>query len=263
MDIPFKLVVEEQEAENYAPLVPEEDLLILPHKNKGLVVTRNWIWNYAQSLGVKFFWTFDDNIRVFIRLHKNQRIWLTSGNFLRAQEDFAERWKNLAITGMQYRGFAPSTQYRKPFIINTRVYSNMLIRTAIPFRNRGFYNDDTDLCLQVLKAGWCTILISAFLIGKAATMTVRGGMTPHYQDDGRLEMAQELQRRHPDVVTIIKRWKRWQHHVNYKPFKRNKLERDESYEYDKGVNNFGLSFQRVGGFDNADKDEVLVEGLGR
>ncbi len=99
----------------------------------------------------------------------------------------------------------------------------MLIKTDAPFRNEGFYNDDTDLCLRVLKAGFCTVQFNAFLIYKAATMTVKGGMTPHYQDDGRYKMAKELADKHPDVVTITQKYGRYQHQVNYEPFKKNKL----------------------------------------
>ena len=41
--------------------------------------------------------------------------------------------------------------------------------------------------------------------------------------DGRLLMARSLQRQHPDVVKIVRKWGRWQHHVDYRPFKANKL----------------------------------------
>ena len=47
-------------------------------------------------------------------------------------------------------------------------------------RNNLFYNDDTDLCLRVLKDVLPTIQINAFLIDKATTMTVKGGMTDYY-----------------------------------------------------------------------------------
>ena len=74
----------------------------------------------------------------------------------------------------------------------------MLIKTDIkdykgnPYRNEGFFNDDTDLCLRILKDGYCTILFNAFLIEKSVTMTVKGGLTPYYQGDGRYKMAKEL-----------------------------------------------------------------------
>lgn len=43
------------------------------------------------------------------------------------------------------------------------------------------------------------------------------------KDDGRLKMAQSLVEQHPDVTKIVQKWGRWQHHVDYRPFARNKL----------------------------------------
>ena len=126
---------------------------------------------------------------------------------------------------MQYEKFAPiKAKHDKPFVTNTRIYSCILIDNAISHRWRGRYNEDTDLSLRVLKDGLCTILFYAFLAEKRATMSMGGGNTDElYQGDGRLEMARSLQRQHPDVVKITRKWGRWQHQVDYRPFKANKL----------------------------------------
>ena len=121
-------------------------------------------------------------------------------------------------------------------------------RDGQPYRNVGVYNDDTDLCLRVLKNGWCTILFNAFLIWKMTTMTVKGGNTPIYGKlgggrDGRLLMAQELAARHPDVVKIVRKWGRWQHSVDYKPFRRNRLKLRPGLELPSGTNDFGMKLQ--------------------
>lgn len=242
LGIPFKAVIESQEYDNYAPLVGEDNIIVLPHQNKGLTVTRNWIWDYAQhELKTPYFWTMDDNIRDFYRLHKNMKYRMTSGVFLRAIEDFAERYTNLYICGMQYEMFVPRKKTSPPFISNTRIYSNMLIRTDIPYRNVTFYNDDTDLCLRVLKDGHCTVLFCAFLADKITTMQVKGGMTDYYEKTNkRLEFAKELQRAHPDVVKIVWKFNRWHHQVDYRPFKGNKLIKKPGIEIPEGVNNYGM-----------------------
>jgi len=240
LGVPYKAVVEPQEFDNYAAVLNPENVIVLPHSNKGLVATRNWIWDYAEGLGVERFWTMDDNISEFYRLHDNIKYRTTSGTFLYTMEDFVGRYENVAIAGMNYEMFAPRKRAHPPFILNTRVYSNMLIRTDIPFRNEGFYNDDTDLCLRVLKAGWCTIQFNAFLAKKLPTMTVKGGMTPHYQGDGRLKMARELQQKHPDVVKVIHKWGRWQHQVDYRPFKANRLKRKPGLVIPEGNNEYGM-----------------------
>lgn len=58
--------------------------------------------------------------------------------------------------------------------------------------------------------------------------------------DGRLEMAKSLQRQHPDVVKIARRWGRWQHVVDYRPFKANRLIRRKDVEIPEGVDNYGM-----------------------
>jgi hypothetical protein len=242
LGVPFTAVIEQQEYDQYAPVAGEENIIVLPHQDKGLTVTRNWIWDYAQhELQTPYFWTIDDNVRAFYRLHQNIKYYLTSGVCFRAIEDFAERYENLAITGMQYEKFAPRRQKHPPLVLNTRVYSNMLIKADTPFRNETFYNDDTDLCIRVLKAGYCTALFYPFLAEKITTLTVKGGMTDYYeQTNKRLEFAQELQRAHPDVVKIVWKYNRWHHQVNYRPFRANRLIKRPGVEIPEGVNNYGM-----------------------
>lgn len=241
-NIPYTAVIEKQEYAEYRGVVKAGSILVLPHQNKGLTVTRNWIWDYAQQeLKTPYFWTIDDNIRDFYRLNNNIKYRAKSGAIFRAMEDFTQRYTNLHIAGMQYEMFVPRKRKHPPFILNTRVYSNMLIKTDIPFRNVTFYNDDTDLCLRVLKAGYCTVVFNAFLADKINTMKVKGGMTDYYeQTNKRLEFAKELQDAHPDVVKIVWKFNRWQHQVDYSRFKANKLIRREDVVIPEGVNNYGM-----------------------
>jgi len=251
--VPYRAVVEPQEFDSYAAVIDHKKILVLNHRDQGLVATRNWIWDYAQSIGVRRFWTMDDNIMGFYRLNRNLKTPVTSGTTLRVMEDFTERYENLPIVGMNYFMFASRKSVCRPYIANTRVYSNMLIETNAKdrsgrlFRNEGFYNDDTDLCLRVLKDGWCTVLFNAFLILKSTTMTVGGGMTPHYVGDGRYKMAKELAEKHPDVARISEKWGRYQHQVDYRAFQRNKLVLKAGVEVNDRVDNFGMILQEQRG----------------
>jgi len=134
-----------------------------------------------------------------------------------------------------------------PTLFNTRIYSCILIKNDLSFRWRGRYNEDTDLSLRVLKSGWCTILVQAFICKKVATMRMKGGNTDElYQGDGRLKMALSLQRQHPDVIKITRKWGRWQHQVDYRPFKKNRLIKKEGIEIPEGPNEYGMKLVRVG-----------------
>jgi hypothetical protein len=268
--VPYTAVVEAQEWNDYERAgVAAENLLILPHRDKGLVVTRNWIWDYALSLGVRRFWTFDDNIEGFYRLNRNIKTPVADGTILRAIEEFTERYTNVTISGMNYFMFASRKTKVPPYTLNTRVYSNMLIETDYrdprgkPYRNEGFYNDDTDLCLRVLKDRNCTILFNAFLIMKSTTMTVKGGMTPHYLGDGRRKMAEELAAKHPDVTTITRKWGRWQHQVDYSRFAKNKLIRRSDIVIPEGVNNYGMELEIDEAREATLRREQLTKSLNR
>lgn len=247
--IPFRVVVEPQEFDLYAAVVDPKKLLVTPHSNKGLVVTRNWIWDYACDHGFKRFWTFDDNIRGIWRIYRNLKIKCTTGTPLAAIEEFADRFANLPVCGMQYQMFVARKEVYPPLTLNTRVYSNMLIDTfatdhnSKPFRNEGFYNDDTDLCLRILKDGQCVCLFNSFLIWKMETMKVKGGMTEHYVGAGRWKMAKELQLKHPDVVKITYKFSKWQHSVDYRRFRGNKLILKPGVVIPQGINEFGMTIQ--------------------
>ena len=78
-------------------------------------------------------------------------------------------------------------------------------------------------------------------------MSQTGGMTPHYQGDGRYKMALELQQKHPDVTKITRKWGRWQHHVDYRPFKGNKLIKKEGVVISEGINNYGMKLVKLSG----------------
>jgi hypothetical protein len=258
INVPYIAVIEKQEYRHYAKVIDPKKLLVLPHQNEGLTVTRNWIWDYVQNeLKTPYFWTMDDNIWRFFRLHKNIKYRCKSGTFLYIIEDFVERFTNLYVAGMHYDFFVPRKIKRPPLLANTRVYSNMLIKTDIPYRNVTFYNDDTDLCLRILKDGFCTVLFNAFCCKKIQTMTVKGGMTEYYkQTNKRLEFAKELQQAHPDVVKIVWKWNRWHHQVDYRPFKNNRLiYRDDYVPSGNKVNNYGMVLRNAQGAE-------LQQGIG-
>ena len=126
--------------------------------------------------------------------------------------------------------------------------TNAVLSNGRKLRNELFYNDDTDLCLRILKDGLPTVQINAFLIDKGTTMQLKGGMTDYYLSDeckGRLAFAEELQKAHPDVATITQKFGRWHHQVNYKPFKKNKLIRKEGIIIENKVNEYGMVLKRI------------------
>lgn len=211
--VPFYLVVEPQEADAYAKHFGFERLIILPFHDLGSSIpARNFLWEHSKSAGFERHWMLDDNIRAFYRRYRGRRLYCEPGIALRVAEDFTNRYENIAIAGLNYYKLVPSDQKRPPLQINCHVYSCMLILNSLLFRWRGRYNED--LCLQVLSAGWCTVLLNTFLAEKITTMTMKGGNSAQlYKGDGRLKMARSLERMWPGVVETKRRFHRPQHVV--------------------------------------------------
>jgi hypothetical protein len=263
MRVPYRIVVEEQEAENYRAVVDPAfgTVIVLDPQYqrdydtcddlgdtmpKGSGPARNFIWDHAVSEGHRWHWVVDDNIRVFYRLNRNRKVRLLGGTPFYVLEDFANRYANLAMCGPNYQYFAKQRQPLAPLILNTRIYSCILIRGDIPYRWRCRFNEDTDLSLRALKDGWCTAQCNAILQDKQTTQSVRGGNTDTIYVDGTLNKSRMIARLHPDVARVVWKFGRWHHHVDYRPFKRNRLIRRPDAVIPEGVNEYGMRLVKVG-----------------
>ncbi len=252
--VPYSLVVEESEADHYAAAHPKAEILVLPFSDMGSVVpARNWIRDHAEAAGAARHWQFDDNVRIMYRHYKGQRLPVRAGVALLIAEDFTDRYTNVGISGFNYSMFAPERRRFPPFRLNAHIYSATLVNHEMPHRWRGIRNEDTDLCLQALSTGWCTLQINAFLADKIATLVMKGGNTDElYTGDGRLVMARELERRWPGVVTVTRRFGRAQHKVafEWKRFDTQLIPVAELAPAE-GADNYGMELQQVGAIRSA------------
>ena len=270
MKVPYRLVVQPEQYNDYLREVKDrKKLLVLDmsykqkydycddyglEKPSGSGPARNFIWDTAVAEGHQYHWIMDDNIKSFRRFNKNNRIKVSDGSFFRAMEDFAMRYTNLAMCGPNYYMFVAPRAKIAPIVFNTRIYSCNLIRNDVPFRWRGRYNEDTILSLDMLKAGWCTLLFNAFLQRKLTTKLVKGGNTDELYSQGTEEKSKMLVREHPDVSRVVWKYGRIHHHVDYNPFKNNKLIRKEGLQLKNQSNEYGFKLKKKnsdpGGTDN-------------
>lgn len=248
MGVDYHIVIEPQEYDEYSSVINPNRILVLPFSNlgQGSIPARNWVWEHSLSIGAERHWILDDNISYFSRVNRNEGIKTTSGVLFKCAEDFVDRYENVALAGFQYDHFTKYSYPMPAYILNTRIYSCILIKNDIPYRWRGKYNEDTDLSIRALKDGWCTILFHSFIQGKAVTMTMKGGNTDElYKEDGRLQMAQSLAKQHPDVVKVGHNFGRPQHIVNYRPFKKNKLIKKQGIEVPEVINNYQMEIRII------------------
>jgi hypothetical protein len=272
MGVKHNVVVEPSQMDDYRKAIKSMDLLAtaveldLSYKEKyelcdnhGLTKStgpgpaRNFAWDHSKSNEHKWHWVMDDNIRSFRRLNKNEKIKVTNGALFKAMEDFCLRYENVSMAGPNYNMFAPSRVKQPPFIMNTRIYSCNFIRNDVPFRWRGRYNEDTILSIDMLKAKWCTVQFNAFLQEKMQTQTVKGGNTDElyqvddkpkngekYSKTGTIDKSKMMITTHPDISSIVHKFGRVHHHVDYRQFKKNKLIRKKDAEVSNGINNYGM-----------------------
>jgi hypothetical protein len=239
MGVSYRFFVEQTEGQQYIEALGAEKVVVMPFNDlgQGSVPARNFIWEWAKDRGYKRHWTVDDNISTFDRCHMNRRLSVYGGGFFQAMEDFVDRYENIAMAGPHHKGFVPDRGADlTPFLLNSRVYSCVLLDTSLPHRWRGRYNEDTDLSLRLLKDGYCTLLFRALLMNKAGTSRgstknsgtsgkpMAGGNTDHVYNTGdhRLAFAQSLKDQHPDCVEVTWKFNRWHHQVDYSPFQANK-----------------------------------------
>lgn len=261
LQLDFKVVVEESQLNDYASVIDRSKLLVLDPKyqrdydaccelaegeSRGSGPARNFSWDHSISQGAKYHWVIDDNISKFFRYTNNRKIQVADGTIFTCMEDFVLRYKNIALAGPQYDFFVPSKEESNVIILNSRVFSCILIRNDIPFRWRARYNEDVDLSLRVLKAGWCTIEFCTFLQKKAPTMTMKGGNTDVlYAGGNTLPKSQMIARLHPDVARVKRKYGRWHHHVDYRPFEKIKPVLREGVVIPKDPNEYGMRLHAI------------------
>lgn len=161
MNISFHICVEPQEYEQHANVIDNEKIYVLPFSNlnQGSIPARNWVWEHSIQQGAKRHWILDDNIKGFRIVKDGERRKPenvdTNGITFRNIENFVDKYENIKMAGMQYTFF--NVYNPKPIILNTRIYSCILLSNDIPHRWRGKYNEDTDLSLRILQNGYCTV----------------------------------------------------------------------------------------------------------
>jgi len=262
MKQPHYVAIEPHEYSDYAAVIPEEYLLVLPFSNhgQGSTLARNWCWQHAKRRGFKRHWLLDDNITYFMRRVNTLRIQVYTPAFFRVMEDFTDRYANVPLAGPQYSMFATNIQRLPPFIYFSRVFSCCLIDTSFEYSWHGKYNEDVILSLNVLKHGYCTLSFYAFLQNKLGTQTIKGGNTTELYGNGTKEKSDFLINLFPDDVEPLFRYGRDHHFINYAKFKTNKLIPVDANKRFTGENEYGMILSKEkedGSYETY--DEVTVD----
>jgi len=231
----FKIVVEPQEVKTYQSAGWGERVITgdFDTTTKSSIPVRNYVDDISPS---DTYWLMDDNISNFWYLTDNIRRKVATNAIFHVAESLFKSITNLGQAGFNYSGFANAFAAVPPYYKNTRIYSCTWMKRNVKNVRvagklwRGRYNEDTDLSLRILKAGYTTMLLNVFLPDKCATMRMKGGNTDSVYVDGdkRYKFAKSLMDQHPDVTRIVERYGRYHHQVDYSGF-RTDYKQDKPY----------------------------------
>ena len=103
-NIPYRIVIEPQEYDDYVKFINKEKIIKLPFSNldQGSIPARNFVWDFAIKEGHKKHWIIDDNIYDFYRFNRNAKNIVEDGTIFKCAEDFVDRYENIMLSGFLY-----------------------------------------------------------------------------------------------------------------------------------------------------------------
>jgi hypothetical protein len=254
-NIDYKIVVEPSEYDNYASVINPNKILVCPEdfskQGKGGIPVRNFVWEHSIKQGALKHWILDDNIERYYRNNKCQNSEMFSGAVFKIVEDYTDRYENVKMSGHQYLSYCPEGKIRPPFTFNTRIFSSILLSNDIypKYKWEGRYNEDVDLSIRLQKDGYVNILCNFIICDKETTMKDKGGNTNtiYSVEDAHLKKAQELQKKHPDCVSVVPhKTRKFHHKVDFSNFQ-NKLKMKDNLILEDKTNEYTLKYVKQEG----------------
>jgi len=211
----FFIVVEPQEFNLYNKKYNKKYLLKLPFSNlnKGVYPARNWIKEYANKNGYKYHWQFDDDMKTLAYYTNGKQHKKPSSYILPLIENFVNKYKNIGVASITSSAFAFSK--KTPYGLNKMVYGCFLYKSDLPYKFRLKLGNDTDMSLQVLEGGWCTVAMNAFVFNTQPLGTGKGGNDTMYANNGRETRANALKNNFPHLpIKVTTRFGRPHHDLS-------------------------------------------------
>jgi hypothetical protein len=224
-NINYLIAVEPQEYDLYVKKLGVNRILKLPFSNLGLgsYPARNYCWEKSRNEGYTYHFLFDDNIQGWMKWINGKRKYIDDVfSAMKYVELYADK-TNIDILGFEEPNFSIRPP-KKPFKHNCHVYSAMLIKNELPYRWRLKYNEDVDLCLQVLHNGGTTASCVYYLADKVSTAQKQkgGNQDELYKGNDpkkKLLKAKMLETVWPQYAKTVIRFNRIHHFVDWKVFK--------------------------------------------
>jgi len=204
-------------------------LLIVPQKyiddqekigNFNSIPQRNYAYQHSKDNNHTHHWCLDDNIKGFYRRHKGVKLPFTKTAYpFTFVEQYIQRYTNIYLASLQYSHLVPANGNRNIIIVNSKVYSCILIKNDNNIMWKGSYNEDIILTLDTLTQGKATMTFQNFLCGKLSTGSTKGGNQDIYSSDGQTKKIDALMHQYPQYTKKIQKYGHPHHQVDYTSFK--------------------------------------------
>lgn len=184
----YTLVVEAEEAGDYADAFPAARILSLPESDQGIRFARQWILDYARAADIGRYWQIDDDLTGFREIdEKDGRLLAVDAAYALArverETDFGTK---VALAGPDYAAFARMKLAALTW--NTWAAGCVLTSTdtGIDYDERFTVREDIDFAVAHLVAGWETLLVSSIAqVQKPQGRDGAGGLNDWLEDDTR------------------------------------------------------------------------------
>jgi hypothetical protein len=205
--ITFYVVVEPQDAESYRKNYSSDQILVMAENDQGIAYARNFCKDHSKSKGDAFHWQIDDNIHYLGYRSDGKNHKGSATSIIGLAESFVNKFENVAAASLSHNMFAFAKKYS--IDINKQVYTCALFGNNNDLKWRPDVIEDTDYSLQVLTAGYTTILFNRLIMNKVATGVIKGGNTEiSHGGNRRLLRSQALEKYWPGWFKITEQYGR-------------------------------------------------------
>jgi hypothetical protein len=212
MNIPFKIVIEPQDLDDYQK--KWKDLLILNRNDMGISYVRQAIINYAKSNHQKWIWIIDDDITEWWYRAGNDGCIKTNISCLKEVETNILNHPEKDIigqVGLYHCVWACKKNCSIPFI-SENVGIVQVVAFNLPNINIKYDSDlngmeDQDLTLRLLKSGIKTLRYNHFSFKTFNKGSNKGGLYTFYQNNPVSETVKKFYKKHFNENIKIVSWK--------------------------------------------------------
>ena len=201
--IPYKVVVEPQDADAYSETVGKDNLVILERNDQGIAYARTSIKYHSESLGEKYHWQMDDDMKHFSIRTGGKNVKVGLKNNIAIMEYVTELFDNIAISGMGNDVFAWSKP--APIKENQIACGCFLVNNSVDNYWRYGTVEDIDYTLMCLEKGYSTFVFSHIVFTSPPSGTNKGGnnLTDWQTMEKRKQFYEQFASLWPNNFTVV------------------------------------------------------------